>query len=56
MPLIFPRSRLTGKGAYVVKRKEAVGEPRSIFSKVEYGRGTRSDCQSFKVKCIDFII
>lgn len=56
MPLIFPRSRLSGKGTYIVERKEAVGEPHSIFSKVESGRGTRSDCQYCKVKYIDFIV
>lgn len=35
MALIFPRSRLTGKGTTIVEGKEVVGEPHSIFSKAE---------------------
>lgn len=46
MPLIFPRSRLTGKGTSTVEGEIALGKPHSIFSKVESLGGEQNQIAS----------
>ena len=46
MPLIFPRSRLTGKGTSTVEGEIAVGEPHTIFLKVESLEGEQNQIVS----------